>query len=298
MHLCKVKVKIKNNAGFATPIAFGMSNKENNYTIRNNWMCKEWCMQFIDAGRLPVNNEPLWTTNNYMERINQTIEATYSGKQSVLTFVERLYGVTLMRENIMEQNTGRVIYEAGLITTFNAQSIEQNYNIYQGSTEVAFLEIVKEYNEKGNVIFYNIIDQEYKVIIDPFRPSELQQINLNSLPGAPPKSAAKPRKPSKILRENNTALNLNTPSIQKRKTDQIRKAKRGNKSQKVNALNELDLNISNFSMIPFTNPPTYSTTHYPSIYNSTTHFSNTHNTYFFQLHIFLQFLIHIFLQLI
>ncbi|PKC16450.1 hypothetical protein RhiirA5_406978 [Rhizophagus irregularis] len=82
----------------------------------NNWMCKEWCMQFIDAGRLPVNNEPLWTTNNYMERINQTIEATYSGKQSVLTFVERLYGVTLMRENIMEQNTGRVIYEAGLIT--------------------------------------------------------------------------------------------------------------------------------------------------------------------------------------
>ncbi|CAB4489743.1 unnamed protein product [Rhizophagus irregularis] len=166
-----------------------------------------------------------------------------------------------------------------------------------GSTEVAFLEIVKEYNEKGNVIFYNIIDQEYKVIIDPFRPSELQQINLNSLPGAPPKSAAKPRKPSKILRENNTALNLNTPSIQKRKTDQIRKAKRGNKS-KVNALNELDLNISNFSMIPFTNPPTYSTTHYPSIYNSTTHFSNTHNTYFFQLHIFLQFLIHIFLQLI
>lgn len=30
-----------------------------------------------------------------------------------------------MCENIMEQNTGRVIYEAGLITTFNAQSIEQ-----------------------------------------------------------------------------------------------------------------------------------------------------------------------------
>ncbi|CAB4413587.1 unnamed protein product [Rhizophagus irregularis] len=112
------------------------------------------------------------------------------------------------------------------------------------------------------------------------REIELQQRNLNSLPGASPKSAAKPRKPSRILRENNTALNLNTPSIQKRKTDQIRKAKRGNKSQKVNASNELDLNISNFSMIPFTNPPTYSTTHYPSIYNSTTHSSNTHNTYF------------------
>lgn len=32
-------------------------------------------------------------------------------------------------------------------------------------------------------------------------------------------------------------------------------------------------------MTPFTNPPTYSTTHYPSIYNSTSHSSNTHNTY-------------------
>jgi hypothetical protein len=26
--------------------------------VRNNWMCEEWCMQFINAGRLPVNNEP------------------------------------------------------------------------------------------------------------------------------------------------------------------------------------------------------------------------------------------------
>ncbi len=48
--------------------------------IVNNWICEEWITQFIDVGRLPVNNKPLWTTNNYTERINRTIEATYSGK--------------------------------------------------------------------------------------------------------------------------------------------------------------------------------------------------------------------------
>ncbi|GBC49286.2 hypothetical protein GLOIN_2v1872702 [Rhizophagus irregularis DAOM 181602=DAOM 197198] len=190
----------KNNAGFATPIAFGMSNKENNHTIRlaissiknnhvteitpcsninpwnpvamidkhrptklgvdgllsgtilcwfhimqtfgenlKNWNINqslrypialgfkliEWCIQFIDAGRLPINDEPLWTTNNYTERINRTIEATYSGKQTVLTFVERLYGVKLIHENITEENTGILIYEAGLVTAFNMQSVEQ-----------------------------------------------------------------------------------------------------------------------------------------------------------------------------
>ena len=36
----KKKKKIKNN-------------------IENNWICKEWYMQFIDAERLPVDTEPL-----------------------------------------------------------------------------------------------------------------------------------------------------------------------------------------------------------------------------------------------
>lgn len=106
----------------------------------------------------------------------------------------------------------------------------KNYNIYQGDTEVAFLEIVREYNEKGNTIFFTTIDQECKVAIDPFRPNELHQKDSKSSTGAPSKSAAKPRRPSRILRENSKALNLNAPSIEKRKTDQIRKAKRGSKS--------------------------------------------------------------------
>ena len=57
--------------------------------------------------------------------MNRTIEATYSGKQIVLTFVKWLYGVTLIHENLVENYTEKLIYEAGLVITFNAQSIKQ-----------------------------------------------------------------------------------------------------------------------------------------------------------------------------
>jgi hypothetical protein len=80
------------------------------------------------------------------------------------------------------------------------------------------------------MIFFTTIDQECKVEIDPFRPNELYQRNSNALTGAPPKPAAKRRKPSRILQENNITQNVNTLSIEKRKTDQIRKAKRGGKN--------------------------------------------------------------------
>lgn len=93
--------------------------------LDNNWMCDEWRLQFIDAGRLPINQKNLMTTNNYTERMNRTIESQLSGKQTVVTFIERLYGLRLLRENLNEQGTGQTTYEAGLVTLFNAQSIEQ-----------------------------------------------------------------------------------------------------------------------------------------------------------------------------
>ena len=55
--------------------------------------------------------------------MNRTIKATYSSKQTVLTFIECLYGVKLVCENVVEHHTGKLIYEAGLGTTFNAQSV-------------------------------------------------------------------------------------------------------------------------------------------------------------------------------
>lgn len=82
-------------------------------------------MQFIDASRLSTNNESFWTTNNFTERINRTIKTTYSEKQTVLTFVKRLYGITLTYENLVKNHTEKLIYEAGLITIFNSQSIKQ-----------------------------------------------------------------------------------------------------------------------------------------------------------------------------
>jgi len=95
--------------------------------IKNNWMCDEWRLNFIDAGRISYghsNNLASWTTNNFTERIHRTIETVYSGKQTVLSFLERLYGIKLSRDNLTE-NIGQANFEAGLVTLFNAQSIEQ-----------------------------------------------------------------------------------------------------------------------------------------------------------------------------
>ncbi|GBC07762.1 hypothetical protein RclHR1_07680016 [Rhizophagus clarus] len=101
--------------------------------IKNNWMCDEWRLNFIDAGRISYNhsdNSAPWTMNNFTERIHCTIEATYSGKQTVLSFLERLYGVKLSRDNLTE-SSGQVNFEAGLVTLFNARSIEQLVSPYR-----------------------------------------------------------------------------------------------------------------------------------------------------------------------
>ena len=63
-------------------------------------------------------------TNYFTERLHRTIETQYNSIQTVVNFVERLYGMKLKRENI-GKNTGDTFYEAGLVTLFNMQSIEQ-----------------------------------------------------------------------------------------------------------------------------------------------------------------------------
>jgi hypothetical protein len=94
--------------------------------LSNNWMCSEWRLSFIDAGRIPNNlTKGLpWTTNNFTERINRTIEAVYSGKQTPLSFIERMFGVKYQRDNITDKS-GPNIFESGLVTLFNTQTIEQ-----------------------------------------------------------------------------------------------------------------------------------------------------------------------------
>jgi len=64
------------------------------------------------------------TTNNFTERLNRTIEANYIGIQTVVHFVERLYGVKLKRE-ILTENTGQFQFESGLATLFDMKSVEE-----------------------------------------------------------------------------------------------------------------------------------------------------------------------------
>ncbi|GBC49009.2 hypothetical protein GLOIN_2v1542684 [Rhizophagus irregularis DAOM 181602=DAOM 197198] len=94
--------------------------------LSKNWMCTEWKLSFIDAGRISKNitNRFPWTTNNFTERINRTIEAVYSGKQTPLTFVERMYGIKFQSETIVSHEDLNK-FESGLVTLFNTQTIEQ-----------------------------------------------------------------------------------------------------------------------------------------------------------------------------
>ncbi|PKY55814.1 hypothetical protein RhiirA4_427793 [Rhizophagus irregularis] len=91
--------------------------------LYNNWICNEWILSFIDAGRILENPSimHIMTTNNYTERLNRTIESQYtSGTRTVVNFIERLYGIQLLRENLC----GNLRFEAGLATIFDMQTIE------------------------------------------------------------------------------------------------------------------------------------------------------------------------------
>ncbi|PKC02051.1 hypothetical protein RhiirA5_364460, partial [Rhizophagus irregularis] len=57
-------------------------------------------------------------------RLNRTIEANYTGIQTVVHFVKCLYGIKLKRENLTE-NTGQFQFEASLATLFDMKSIEE-----------------------------------------------------------------------------------------------------------------------------------------------------------------------------
>jgi len=99
--------------------------------LLKNWVCSEWCMSFIDAGRIFNNTENRlpWTTNNFTERINRTIEAVYTGNQTPLTFVERIYGIKFYRDTVTDES-GPNIFESGLVTLFNTQTIEQVFLLF------------------------------------------------------------------------------------------------------------------------------------------------------------------------
>ncbi len=69
-------------------------------------------------------------TNNFTERLNRTIEANYSEIQTIVNFIECLYGLKLKWENLTE-NTEHLQFKAGLATLFDMKLIEEvNINIF------------------------------------------------------------------------------------------------------------------------------------------------------------------------
>ena len=111
--------------------------------LHNNWICNEWILSFIDAGRiLEGQTMPhIMTTNNYTERLNRTIESQYSGTKTVVNFVERLYGIQLRRENLTSE-CGNSSFEAGLATVFDMQTIEQVLYYYIITSFIIYLFII------------------------------------------------------------------------------------------------------------------------------------------------------------
>ncbi|CAG8541659.1 20510_t:CDS:2 [Cetraspora pellucida] len=236
--------------------------------LDNNWMCDEWRLQFIDAGHLPINNQKkLMTTNNFTERMNCMIESQSSGKQTVVTFIERLYRVKLISKNLNKQGTGQITYEAGLVTLFNAQLIEQqnelskiifdmNRRLNQG--RLYFLLGLVEQSDDPN--YYYIKKCHELEIIDLYCNEELIELekenitylqpmieqltnNFSIAPqlnkkqsinnGSSPKLLAKPHKPSCILRSiqlQDMDYESLSSSVQKRTTS-IRKTKQKIKCQ-------------------------------------------------------------------
>ncbi|RHZ82056.1 hypothetical protein Glove_114g217 [Diversispora epigaea] len=135
--------------------------------LTNNWMCR-----LPDAS----NSNPM-TINNYTERMNRTIESRLSGKQIVVTFIERLYGLKLLCENLNERGTRQITYETGLVTLFNAQSIEQ---IFDQGRLYFLLGLVEQSNDLN--YYYIKKYHQSKIIIDYNEESiELEKDNIDYL---------------------------------------------------------------------------------------------------------------------
>ncbi|CAG8521385.1 15269_t:CDS:2 [Cetraspora pellucida] len=124
-HAPVLTMVVKNSSRHGTSLAFGLSNKKNNWTIclavtavKKNIPCTDptckhsWHYEDLpNAGHLPnnFNSQNPMTTNNYTERMNCSIESQ----------------IKLLHENLHSEETNKNVYEAGLVTLFNAQSIKQ-----------------------------------------------------------------------------------------------------------------------------------------------------------------------------
>ncbi|KAF0559079.1 proteophosphoglycan ppg4 [Gigaspora margarita] len=64
------------------------------------------------------------TTNNFTERMHKTVEARRSGTQTVVKFIEQLYGIKVFRKSLVQNELGETQLDAGLATYWNMRTIE------------------------------------------------------------------------------------------------------------------------------------------------------------------------------
>ncbi|RIB05642.1 hypothetical protein C2G38_2219090 [Gigaspora rosea] len=122
--------------------------------LQMNWICDEWRQSFIDGGRMPqvydqANVKPM-TTNNFTEWMHKIVEARRSEIQTVVKFIERLSGIRIFREALVQEELGEINFDAGLATD----------EVYQ--------EILQLYSDIGNNIFF--LMERMMIATDPFRP--------------------------------------------------------------------------------------------------------------------------------
>ncbi|CAG8487533.1 19048_t:CDS:2 [Gigaspora rosea] len=166
------------------------------HNLEDNWLCQEWILSFIDGGHLPSQEDgpytKPWTTNNFTERINKTIEERYLGTQTVLTFIERLYGIKFARSSLTD-NCGQLVFNANELVLISLAWIIRDFRkhghaaspsmknkiIYTGSDEESYADILRQYRMKGDAIFF---PTENKVTEnDPFKPKiSWEQFNETS----------------------------------------------------------------------------------------------------------------------
>ncbi|CAG8755587.1 28778_t:CDS:2, partial [Racocetra persica] len=64
------------------------------------------------------------TTNNLTEHMHKMVEARRSGTQTVVSFIERLYGIKILRDSLVQNELGETLFNTGLVTYWNMHTIE------------------------------------------------------------------------------------------------------------------------------------------------------------------------------
>ncbi|RGB39472.1 hypothetical protein C1646_811906 [Rhizophagus diaphanus] len=183
----------ENNSGSETPLSFGISNKENQWTIKLSIT--------VIKTNIPCNQDDCEYKWSYVDLPNdkgfKRIRECNSSNWNPLVMIDKHKHQKLPDKEL-----------------FSRQVKEDLVTYFKNKERIIF-------SPKGNIPERNS---------DPFRPPELKYNTPNK--GAPPKAIAKPRKSSRILQtlQSNSQNETNTFASEKRNIKRTRKNLRNTKS--------------------------------------------------------------------